>query len=280
MVIVKDIVRKIPGKLKDFFFLEMESGLVFVDDGIIFKCVRRIPRSTNPEEDPAFNTIHSDEDALLNLIDLFRSEDESDEENSSDTTTDPALTNLTQEKTRKFTDMAMKLHRNKEALKFKFPKPDEVPKNGEKEWCMYCLGTELYLAIYKDNSNSAFGNGFSEGHLPLIPNVIHLSQDTLMTLLRYYHKWFLALGMNDDLCRWVYAILACLKKPLNKNAMGVLDRFYNDCEKHMKNCIEKEKERTALIHGILTDYFSVSFYKIQACIGELQSLANELLSDE
>ncbi|GIY71317.1 hypothetical protein CEXT_477581 [Caerostris extrusa] len=79
---------------------------------------------------------------------------------------------------------------------------------------MYCLGSELYFAIFKDNSNSASGNGFSEGHLPLAANVIHLSQDTLMTLLRYFHKWFLVLGMNDDLCRWIYAIFACLKSLL------------------------------------------------------------------
>ncbi|GIY71315.1 hypothetical protein CEXT_477571 [Caerostris extrusa] len=91
----------------------MESGLVFVDDGIVFKCVRRIPGSANSEDEPVFSTLHSDEDELLNLIDLFRSEEESDDENSSDSTTDPGLVKLTQEKTRKFTDMAMKLHRIK-----------------------------------------------------------------------------------------------------------------------------------------------------------------------
>ncbi|CAL1288769.1 unnamed protein product [Larinioides sclopetarius] len=148
-------------------------------------------------------------------------------------------------------------------LKKKFPKRLKFPKNGpanKQRWCVFCLGSKLCSEIYGEKYEEPSEE--VEGNLPFLSIVAHLNQYTAFAVLKNLHEWFLSLGMEESIGRWIYAVFACIRKPLNESSKEFIETFYNDCEKRLKDCDESERLRLYLISAILEYYFCVNSDKV------------------
>ncbi|GBM88922.1 hypothetical protein AVEN_166608-1 [Araneus ventricosus] len=148
-------------------------------------------------------------------------------------------------------------------LKKKFPRKLKFPRNEPaciQEWCVFCLGSklcsEIYGEMYEEPSEEI------EGNLPFLSIIAHFNQYTAFTVLKNLHEWFLSLGMEESIGRWVYAVFACIRKPLDEDSKELIETFYNDCEKRLKDCDESERLRLYLISAILEYYFCVHSDKV------------------
>ncbi|XP_054722912.1 RNA-binding protein 25-like [Uloborus diversus] len=126
-------------------------------------------------------------------------------------------------------DLFLRIHdelsRNKSELQKKFPKKT-LPLEDKKRCCLFCLGSELYSRIYKKRAKKC------SGHLPLLSYVIHLDEEEVLLLFQYCYEWYLNVGINETIARWLYALLACLDHPISKEqAFGMLESFYLSCFK-------------------------------------------------
>ncbi|GBM82881.1 hypothetical protein AVEN_183738-1 [Araneus ventricosus] len=159
----------------------------------------------------------------------------------------------------KFSEYAQILKKEKEFLKKKFPRKVKIPEVEITDWCLFCLGSRLYSKIYGEKQSEKPSK--EVGHLPVLSIIVHLNQHKVLMVLKYLHDWFLNLGMEESLGMWVYALLACLNKPLDEYNEKFLERFHNSCEIHLKDCDEYEMYRLYRISAIL-EYFCLNSDKV------------------
>ncbi|KAF8778476.1 Gem-associated protein 2 like protein [Argiope bruennichi] len=145
-------------------------------------------------------------------------------------------------------------------LKKKFPKKFRFPHNNRtyiQEWCTFCLGSKLCSKIYEKEYEEPIDE--IEGHSPLLSIVVHFDQHRVFTVLHFLHEWFLSLGMEESLGSWIYALLACIRKPLNHSCKEFLEIFYNDCVKRLEDCDEsEERSRLYMFSTIFNYYFHIN----------------------
>ncbi|GFS53490.1 uncharacterized protein NPIL_44581 [Nephila pilipes] len=150
-----------------------------------------------------------------------------------------------------FIEYAAKLNTDKESLRKKFPLTVELPEKDEKEWCKFCLGSEMYNEIYEDEES--FNE--KEGHSPLLSIIVHLEQNMVKSVLKFLRRWLKAIGMNKSIGLWLYCLLACLEKPIDQNCLKLITRLKDTCKKQLKICEESEKQQLHIICEIVDRYF-------------------------
>ncbi|GFU56656.1 uncharacterized protein TNCV_3930491 [Trichonephila clavipes] len=161
------------------------------------------------------------------FIHRARLEDDDDLENSSLLSKMKALELVAKEKARDFSLFAEKLQMKKTILQQKFPRnrEDFYPKSDEVEWCRFLLGSKLCSKIYRTRDTGV------QGHLPLLSLILYFSQDEIQMLIEYIYQWFLEIGMEEAMCMWLYALFACLEKPVDDNFQQVLEKFHFECKR-------------------------------------------------
>ncbi|KFM81586.1 Gem-associated protein 2, partial [Stegodyphus mimosarum] len=164
-----------------------------------------------------------------------------------------------------FASLSHELNKDRAVLVKKFPLNVVLPPvSEEEEWCKFVLGSEICSELFGGygNNESNVNKKGKQGHPPYLSITLHLNQEEIMELLTYFKKWFCSIGMADNLGRWIYAVLACLQKPLKTEYEKFLEEFYDSCKKYMKSCEGEEKDRIYLISYLLSYHFCVKAYKI------------------
>ncbi|GFR30470.1 uncharacterized protein TNCT_191711 [Trichonephila clavata] len=132
------------------------------------------------------------------------------------------------EKAQNFSLFASQL-KMKTILQQKFPrKREDFSPKGEVEWCQFLLGSKLCAKIYDTHDTGA------PGHLPLLSRILYYGQDEIQMLITYLYQWFLEIGIEKSMCMWLYALFACLEKPVDVNFQEVLENFHIDCKRYLK----------------------------------------------
>lgn len=150
-----------------------------------------------------------------------------------------------------FSKYAIKLQNARAYLINKFPLIYDLPGKDEKKWCLFCLGSELYEEIYKEPCGEKV-----ESHSPILSIVTHLQQSMVKAVLKYLYRWFLAIGMNVSIGRWVYSLFTCLEHPVDERCQKFIEVFKVACKKRMKVCGDKtEQDQLHLIFACLDHHF-------------------------
>ncbi|TKC50164.1 hypothetical protein EI555_013669 [Monodon monoceros] len=91
------------------------------------------------------------------------------------------------------------------------------PKSEDEEgWKKFCLGERLY-------AEGAVGPAASES-----PGIDYV-QATVTSVLEYLSNWFGERDFTPELGRWLYALLACLEKPLLPEAHSLIRQLARRC---------------------------------------------------
>lgn len=166
-----------------------------------------------------------------------------------------------------FSRMANQLKHKRKELMEKFP-PRKFPSvKKEKDMCLFCLGSDLYEKVFKSNKVAE-----APSHPPLLSIVLHFSQDEIYMLLQYMTVWVMQTDFDHKVCRWIYALLACLQKPISDECEEFLENFYDFCVCRSKDCDIKERNQMYLLTSILENYFCVKAYAMGPSLDKFEPL--------
>ncbi|XP_033105648.1 gem-associated protein 2-like [Anneissia japonica] len=112
------------------------------------------------------------------------------------------------------------------------PNPDN-----EGGWCKLCLGEEAHqlLNVKRGIPNASMDasigstSGVRYGIPPLLSMVAAMKQSTVTQVLDFQIGWLQTLGLSPNQGQWLYALLACLQKPLEPNAHSMLRTLARQC---------------------------------------------------
>ncbi|XP_025907534.1 gem-associated protein 2 isoform X2 [Nothoprocta perdicaria] len=105
------------------------------------------------------------------------------------------------------------------------------PKSEDEEgWKKFCLGERLYSEIDTISDNENLGIDYIKmGFPPLLSIVSRMNQATITSVLEYLINWFGEKKFTPELGRWLYALLACLEKPLLPEAHSLIRQLARRC---------------------------------------------------
>ncbi|XP_058018315.1 gem-associated protein 2 isoform X1 [Ahaetulla prasina] len=101
----------------------------------------------------------------------------------------------------------------------------------EEGWKKFCLGEKLYLELTDQISNDESpGIDYVQiGFPPLLSIVSRMNQATVTSVLEYLTNWLVEKEFTPELGRWLYALLACLEKPLLPEAHSLIRQLARQC---------------------------------------------------
>lgn len=136
-----------------------------------------------------------------------------------------------------------------------------LPKEEDEDgWRRFCLGERVYL------SNSASEEGadapgldyIKMGFPPFLSIVSKLNQSTVSSVLEYLISWFEERDFVPQLGQWLYALLACLEKPLLPEAHSLIRQLARRCSTVRANLENRDDERLSALNlmiCIVSRYF-------------------------
>ncbi|KAG8193042.1 hypothetical protein JTE90_028154 [Oedothorax gibbosus] len=246
---------------EDYFVQLLPKGF------FLEKVTRPITLDTDPKD--GFEFIHKSrlEDACLDfgpkkeIVNVSPTEENCKQTSSSD------LIIWGREQTLQFSHLAHKLKNNRKSLMQKFPRTMEFPDLDEKDWCTFCLGSNMCADIFGED----LPNFVVEGHQPLLSIVLHLDRNQLMQLICWHYKWFKAVHMTidigsidrmiDSIAMWTYALCCNLHKPLGSIYEKQLEELHDSYKEALDSLEDCSRNRVYLIVAILKHYFGVKYYK-------------------
>ncbi|XP_046870550.1 gem-associated protein 2 isoform X2 [Hypomesus transpacificus] len=135
-----------------------------------------------------------------------------------------------------------------------------MPKlNDEEGWKKFCLGERVYLNCPPpDREDSDIGLDYTKmGFSPFLSIVSRLNQATISAVLEYLINWFEEREFAPQLGRWLYALLACLEKPLLPESHSLIRQLARRCSE-VRASLSVEDERLSglnLMICIVARYF-------------------------
>ncbi|XP_035226577.1 gem-associated protein 2-like [Stegodyphus dumicola] len=132
-----------------------------------------------------------------------------------------------------------RLSEDRALLKKKFPRRSFPKIHQKNEWRTYCLGKldkdtaavlkpELHDACEPRAENREWRLEL-KGNPPLLSVVIHLKQPAVIQLLQYQKDWLKKGAYTHDNGLWIYALLACLEKPIHPDTGAILHSISRLC---------------------------------------------------
>ncbi|OCT66381.1 hypothetical protein XELAEV_18042638mg [Xenopus laevis] len=118
----------------------------------------------------------------------------------------------------------------------------------EESWKKFCLGERLYsdLAAALNSESQHPGIDYIKvGFPPLLSIVSRMSQATVTSVLEYLVNWFEERNFTPELGRWLYALLACLEKPLLPEAHSLIRQLARRCSQIRAGVEHKEDDRVS-----------------------------------
>ncbi|XP_034530550.1 gem-associated protein 2 [Notolabrus celidotus] len=120
-----------------------------------------------------------------------------------------------------------------------------MPKLTDEEgWKKFCLGETVYLGASSDctEAESEPALDYSKvGFPPFLSIVSRLNQSTVLMVLESLISWFEEHEFTPQLGRWLYALLACLEKPLLPEAHSSIRQLARRCAQ-LRSALESEED--------------------------------------
>nr|XP_056707640.1 LOW QUALITY PROTEIN: gem-associated protein 2 [Euleptes europaea] len=128
------------------------------------------------------------------------------------------------------------------------PKPDD-----EEAWKKFCLGEKLYLntGVQVSNDENQGIDYVQVGFPPLLSIVSRMNQVTVTSVLEYLINWFSEKEFTSELGRWLYALLACLEKPLLPEAHSLIRQLARRCSEVRVLEENKNEERVSALNLLI-----------------------------
>nr|XP_034964760.1 gem-associated protein 2 isoform X2 [Zootoca vivipara] len=101
----------------------------------------------------------------------------------------------------------------------------------EEGWKRFCLGEKSYLdtAVEVSRDEDQGIDYVQIGFPPLLSIVSRMNQATVTSVLEYLTNWLAEKEFTPELGRWLYALLACLEKPLLPEAHSLIRQLARRC---------------------------------------------------
>ncbi|KAF4025562.1 hypothetical protein G4228_017832 [Cervus hanglu yarkandensis] len=129
-----------------------------------------------------------------------------------------------------------------------------MPKSEDEEgWKKFCLGERLCAegAIGPAASESPGIDYVQIGFPPLLSIVSRMNQSTVTSVLEYLNNWFGERDFTPELGRWLYALLACLEKPLLPEAHSLIRQLARRCSEVRLLVDSKDDERVPALNLLI-----------------------------
>ncbi|XP_068402065.1 gem-associated protein 2 isoform X2 [Eschrichtius robustus] len=154
-----------------------------------------------------------------------------------------------------------------------------MPKSEDEEgWKKFCLGERLYaegavapsespgIDYVQDSPALKFADVLMEptahicitvsfffqiGFPPLLSIVSRMNQATVTSVLEYLSNWFGERDFTPELGRWLYALLACLEKPLLPEAHSLIRQLARRCSEVRLLVDSKDDERVPALNLLI-----------------------------
>uniref|UniRef100_A0A3Q3KME2 Gem-associated protein 2 n=1 Tax=Monopterus albus TaxID=43700 RepID=A0A3Q3KME2_MONAL len=129
------------------------------------------------------------------------------------------------------------------------------PKLADEEgWKRFCLGEKLYLGTSScdpDEEPESALDYCKVGFPPFLSIVSRLNQTTLLMVLEILISWFEEREFVPQLGRWLYALLACLEKPLLPEAHSSIRQLARRCAQFRSTLESREDEKLPALNLLI-----------------------------
>ncbi|NXS78088.1 GEMI2 protein, partial [Erpornis zantholeuca] len=128
-----------------------------------------------------------------------------------------------------------------------------MPKSEDEEgWKKFCLGERIYSERDALSDNENLGIDYTKvGFPPLLSIVSRMNQATVTSVLEYLISWFGEKKFTPELGRWLYALLACLEKPLLPEAHSLIRQLARQCSEVRVLEESKNEEQISALNLII-----------------------------
>ncbi|XP_077431381.1 gem-associated protein 2 [Vanacampus margaritifer] len=130
-----------------------------------------------------------------------------------------------------------------------------MPKQADEEgWKRFCLGELLYQGTFScpAEADADAGLDYSKvGFPPFLSIVSRLSQSTILTVLDILISWFEERDFVPQLGRWLYALLACLEKPLLPEAHSSIRQLARRCAQLRGNLASQDDDNLPALNLLI-----------------------------
>nr|XP_020477585.1 gem-associated protein 2 isoform X2 [Monopterus albus] len=130
-----------------------------------------------------------------------------------------------------------------------------MPKLADEEgWKRFCLGEKLYLGTSScdpDEEPESALDYCKVGFPPFLSIVSRLNQTTLLMVLEILISWFEEREFVPQLGRWLYALLACLEKPLLPEAHSSIRQLARRCAQFRSTLESREDEKLPALNLLI-----------------------------
>ncbi|XP_047623171.1 gem-associated protein 2 isoform X1 [Phacochoerus africanus] len=130
-----------------------------------------------------------------------------------------------------------------------------MPKSEDEEgWKKFCLGERLCaegVTVGPAASESPGIDYVQIGFPPLLSIVSRMNQATVTSVLEYLSNWFGERDFTPELGRWLYALLACLEKPLLPEAHSLIRQLARRCSEVRLLVDSKDDERVPALNLLI-----------------------------
>ncbi|RMC00597.1 hypothetical protein DUI87_23214 [Hirundo rustica rustica] len=135
----------------------------------------------------------------------------------------------------------------------KKPTVNISPKSEDEEgWKKFCLGERVYSEIDALSANENLGIDYMKvGFPPLLSIVSRMNQATVTSVLEHLIGWFGEKKFTPELGRWLYALLACLEKPLLPEAHSLIRQLARRCSEVRAQEESKNEEQISALNLII-----------------------------
>ncbi|XP_028251427.1 gem-associated protein 2 isoform X2 [Parambassis ranga] len=128
-----------------------------------------------------------------------------------------------------------------------------MPKLTDEEgWKRFCLGEKVYLGTSSCHTDAEFEPAldYSKMHVclsqvgfpPFLSIVSRLNQSTVLMVLEILINWFEEREFVPQLGRWLYALLACLEKPLIPEAHSSIRQLARRCAQ-LRSTLDSQEDQ-------------------------------------
>ncbi|KAK5916330.1 hypothetical protein CgunFtcFv8_011323 [Champsocephalus gunnari] len=115
----------------------------------------------------------------------------------------------------------------------------------EEGWKKFCFGETLYLGTSSSRTEAAEAEPALDhskvGFPPFLTIVSRLNQSTVLMVLETLVGWFEENDFAPQLGRWLYALLACLEKPLLPEAHSCIRQLARRCAQ-LRSALETDED--------------------------------------
>ncbi|XP_019500216.1 PREDICTED: gem-associated protein 2 [Hipposideros armiger] len=127
------------------------------------------------------------------------------------------------------------------------------PSAPPRSWKKFCLGERLCVegAVGPAKNESPGIDYIQIGFPPLLSIVSRMNQATVTSVLEYLSNWFRERDFTPELGRWLYALLACLEKPLLPEAHSLIRQLARRCSEVRLLVDNKDDERVPALNLLI-----------------------------